>query len=130
MSPLAGVTIDAVCAPGLAAIATPDLLYETMATLVENAVMHTAEGTIHVSAAMEHGTVRIAVSDTGPGIAAELHDRVFEPFFRATHDGSGYGLGLAIAAEAVKAMRGTIDVSSELGRGTTFTVTLPGAEAR
>jgi signal transduction histidine kinase len=71
--------------------------------------------------------VAVSVSDSGPGILPEFHDRIFEPFFRIAPNGEGYGLGLAIAARAVRAMHGQIGVSSTPGQGTVFTVTLPAA---
>jgi signal transduction histidine kinase len=80
-----------------------------------------------VTATQSDGTVAVSVADTGPGVLPEFRDRLFEPFFRLTPAGEGYGLGLAIAAKAVAAMRGEIDVSSSPGAGTTFTVRLPAA---
>jgi signal transduction histidine kinase len=69
--------------------------------------------------------VRIAVTDTGPGIAAEHHQEIFEDFVRVDRTSSGMGLGLAIAHRLVQAHRGKIWVDSELHRGSTFTVLLP-----
>ena len=122
-----GVPIVVDCPDGLAALASPDLLYETVIVLVENAVRHTLEGEVRIAAAERDGRVVLTVSDSGPGIPAEFQDRVFEPFFRAPAAAEGFGLGLAIAAQAVATMRGGIEVSSPPGAGTTFTVTLPAA---
>ena len=122
-----GVDVVARCPSGLAAIASPDLLHEALASLLDNAVQHTRKGEISLTAAQENGRVTLSVADSGPGILPEFLDRVFEPFFRLTPSGDGYGLGLAIAAQAVRAMRGEISVSSSLGSGTIFTVTLPSA---
>ena len=72
--------------------------------------------------------VRITVSDTGHGIAPEVIDRIFEPFFTTKPAGQGTGLGLALVQAVVSEHRGHIDVSSALGRGTTFTVWLPRTE--
>jgi signal transduction histidine kinase len=127
VEPLEAVTLVADCRPGLAALGSPDLLHEAVAALVENAVRHTREGEIRVTAADRDGEVAITVADSGPGILPEFQDRVFEPFFRAPAAGEGFGLGLAIAAQAVHAMHGKIDVSSAPGAGTVFTVTLPSA---
>jgi signal transduction histidine kinase len=115
------------CPPGLAALATPDLLHEALAALLDNALTHTRSGEVRVSAAQVNGRVLLTVSDQGPGILPEFVDRVFEPFFRLTQTGEGYGLGLAIAAQAVETMGGEIDVSSTVGAGTSFTVKLPSA---
>ena len=71
-----------------------------------------------------NGEVRILVSDEGPGIPADVANRVFEPFF-STKGGEGMGLGLSICREIVEDMGGTIDF--ETGpTGTTFRVLLPG----
>ncbi len=122
-----GVTLLTDCPFGLAAIAAPDLLHEALAALLDNALTHTSEGEVRISATQTNGRVVLTVSDQGPGIPPELVDRVFEPFFRATTSGDGYGLGLAIAAQAVETMGGEIDVSSSVGAGTSFTVKLPSA---
>lgn len=127
VEPRTGVTVHADCPVGLAAIATPDLLQEAIEALVDNAIAHTHEGEIRIRAVRQNGDVAVVVSDSGAGILPEFQDRIFEPFFRIGSTGEGYGLGLAIAAQAVRAMRGEIGVSSAVGKGTTFTVKLPSA---
>ena len=69
--------------------------------------------------------VRVAVSDTGPGIATEHHQEIFEDFVRVDRTSSGMGLGLAIAKRLVQAHRGKIWVESEARRGATFAFLLP-----
>jgi signal transduction histidine kinase/CheY-like chemotaxis protein len=69
--------------------------------------------------------VRITVKDTGHGIAPEVIDRIFEPFFTTKPAGRGTGLGLALVHSVVTEHKGFIEVASELGRGTTFTVWMP-----
>ncbi len=69
--------------------------------------------------------VRLSVRDTGHGIAPEVIDRIFEPFFTTKKAGHGTGLGLALVHSVVMEHHGFIDVASELGRGTTFTVWMP-----
>jgi len=73
----------------------------------------------------------LSISDTGPGIPRELLNRVFEPFFsnKTLRDSSGSGLGLSIVRGVVKEHEGYIDVSSEQGRGTTFTLYFPLAQS-
>jgi signal transduction histidine kinase len=66
------------------------------------------------------GAVCIEVCDTGPGIAADLLETLFDPFVRGDEGGDGMGLGLAIARDLMEAMDGTIRVESELGTGTCF----------
>ena len=70
--------------------------------------------------------ITITIADTGVGITSEDREQIFNPFF-STKD-HGTGLGLAIAHNIVKAHQGTIDVESQPGQGTTFTVNLPGWE--
>ena len=67
--------------------------------------------------------VRVEVADDGPGIAHDIRERIFNPFFSTKPQGSG--LGLAIVRKIVDAHEGRIDVASDVGRGTVFTVTLP-----
>ena len=99
---------------------------QVLDNLLSNAVRHTPEGTsIDVEIASEGDTVRLTVADDGPGMTPETAERVFERFFRSgsvAHPGSG--LGLAIVAAIVKAHGGTVQVASEPGEGTAFTVIL------
>jgi two-component system, NtrC family, sensor kinase len=69
--------------------------------------------------------LRIIVRDDGAGIPAEILPRIFEPFLTTKETGRGVGLGLAISRSILERHNGTIEVQSELGRGTTFTLTLP-----
>ena len=101
--------------------------------LLSNAVKFTPEGgTVDVSAVRVNGEVRVAVADTGPGIAREDHDRIFEEF-QQTEAGAaqreGTGLGLALSKRLVELHGGRIWVDSELGEGSTFVFTLPAREA-
>jgi two-component system NtrC family sensor kinase len=70
-------------------------------------------------------SVRFEITDNGSGIAQEDIAHIFEPFFTTKHDASGIGLGLAIVHGIVQNHNGKIEVDSEVGRGTTITVTLP-----
>jgi CheY-like chemotaxis protein len=97
--------------------------------LLGNAVKFTSDGHISVRATYESGCLVLQVSDTGIGMSDETISRLFTPFMQA--DGSttrrfgGTGLGLAITDRLVSVMDGQIEVSSEEGTGTTFTVSLP-----
>ncbi len=77
------------------------------------------------------GRVRIEVSDTGAGIPSQDLPRIFERFYRVDKGRSrqvgGTGLGLSIVKHVVERMNGSVSVESQLGKGTTFTVTLAGA---
>jgi signal transduction histidine kinase len=70
-------------------------------------------------------TVRIEIADTGKGIPPERIDRIFEPFYTTRKAGEGTGLGLYIVGKIVEVMAGRIEVSSRVGEGTTFAITLP-----
>ena len=97
--------------------------------LISNAFKHTFEGEITVSVRRRNGEVTVAVRDTGVGVPAEQLPRIFERFHRVpnararTHEGTG--IGLALVQELVRLHGGRIDVASEDGAGTTFTVHLP-----
>jgi len=73
--------------------------------------------------------VRISVKDSGHGIAPEVIDRIFEPFFTTKPAGRGTGLGLALVHSVVSEHKGFIEVASELGKGTTFSVWIPQIQA-
>ena len=73
----------------------------------------------------EHNTVRVVVRDDGAGIPADILPRIFEPFLTTKETGRGVGLGLAISQSILERHHGSIEVQSEVGRGTTFTLTLP-----
>ncbi|PJF34727.1 MAG: hypothetical protein CUN49_14175, partial [Candidatus Thermofonsia Clade 1 bacterium] len=97
--------------------------------LVSNAIKFTDRGSVQVKADLVEGNNmwRLTVADTGVGIPSHQQEIIFDEFLQAENglDRGGSGLGLAIVRKLVLAMRGTIRVSSEVGRGSTFTVTLP-----
>ncbi|HKT87124.1 MAG TPA: ATP-binding protein [Candidatus Sulfotelmatobacter sp.] len=77
----------------------------------------------------EENAVRIVVRDDGAGIPADILPRIFEPFLTTKETGRGVGLGLAISQSILERHHGRIEVQSEVGRGTTFTVSLPSDES-
>lgn len=96
--------------------------------LIENAVKYTpADGVVRISSQREGSSVRVTVEDTGIGVESKHHEHLFERFYRvdAARSTAGTGLGLAICRSIVEAHHGTIEVESEPGRGTKFTVLLP-----
>ena len=117
--------------PELCILGDADRLLQVLTNLITNAVRHGRNAPITVTGRPEGDYVKIEVSDRGPGISPEDLPHVFERLYRGSKARSespgGAGLGLAIALSLVKAMDGWIDVDSEPGVGTTFTVTLPAA---
>jgi len=112
------------------AVGDRDAITQVLFILLDNALKFTpADGTVVVTTAQRGGSVALTVRDTGPGIAADALPQVFERFYQgdAARTGSGTGLGLAIARALVEGLRGTIEVESSVGEGTTFTVILPRA---
>ncbi len=98
--------------------------------LLDNAVRYTARGgMIETTLENDNGNVVMTVADTGMGIPLEAQERIFERFYRVdrarSRDMGGTGLGLAIVKHAVESHGGKIELFSELGRGTRFTVTIP-----
>ena len=114
--------------------ADPDRLTQVLRNLVRNAVAHTQpEDRIAVTARARDGRLAISVADSGPGIAPEHLEHVFERFYRVdegrSRDRGGSGLGLAIARAIVEAHGGSISARSRPGEGTTITLELPGYRA-
>jgi signal transduction histidine kinase len=109
-------------------------LRQLFLNIVTNALKYTTTGSVEMSLVAHERTVAFTVRDTGMGISAADLPHIFERFYRADRARSrsaergGFGLGLAISQWIAEAHGGTISVRSRLGRGTTFTVTLPVAE--
>ena len=82
-------------------------------------------GELRVRLSLENGAAVVRISDTGTGIKPEHRSRIFDPFFTTKGVGKGTGLGLSISYAIVKEHDGRIDVQSEVGRGSTFIITLP-----
>ena len=102
---------------------------QAVMNLVQNAVRHTQPGdTIALGSTATQSHLRFWVRDTGEGIAPADRKRIFERFARATNNNrqfEGAGLGLSIASAIVQAHQGRIELSSELGKGSTFTLVIP-----
>ncbi len=99
--------------------------------LLDNAIAYTESGSVGIAVTTSEAIVSIAVSDTGPGIAAEHLPRIFERFYRVdrarSREGGGTGLGLSLVRHVVERSDGSVTVSSDVGIGTTFTIRLPRA---
>jgi signal transduction histidine kinase len=123
-----GVTLTSTAPVDVVVVADRTRLEQVAANLIDNAVKYApAGGRVEVEAAREPGAVFLRVRDTGPGIAGDELPRIFDRLFRGdtSRTERGLGLGLSLVKAIVEAHRGSVEVSSELGRGSTFTVTLP-----
>ena len=111
--------------------ADKSLITQVVTNLVGNAIKYSPERTtVMVSTALEADAVRVSVEDRGYGIPPESIDRIWEKFYRIARDGhekdeESTGLGLAFVREVVEQHGGTVAVESEVGRGSTFSFTLP-----
>ena len=108
-------------------------ILQVLLNLLSNAMKFTeAGGEVGVRTVVEDGVVRVDVHDTGSGISAAQLESIFEPFVQVdaslTRRAGGTGLGLAIARQLTRAMGGTVSVRSQLGAGSTFSLTLPRAD--
>jgi two-component system phosphate regulon sensor histidine kinase PhoR len=122
------VQVRVECADDVAVLANADLLAQAIASVADNAVKYTRSGEIVLAGSRRaRKGVRIEVSDSGDGMPAELQARAFERFSRGAAQVDGFGLGLAIASEAVRVCGGRLEVESEPGRGTRVWTMLPSA---
>jgi two-component system phosphate regulon sensor histidine kinase PhoR len=117
-------------APAARVVADEEKLTQVVVNLLENAVKYTEPGgSVDATVSASDAQVVIRVCDTGIGIAPIDRDRVFERFYRVdrarSRESGGTGLGLSIVKHVVEAHGGTVSVDSQLGQGSTFTVTLP-----
>jgi signal transduction histidine kinase/CheY-like chemotaxis protein len=127
-----GLTLELTIAAGLpeAVLADRRRLQQALTNLVGNAIKFTSRGSVRLEVQPVDGNrVRFVVSDTGIGIAASKLEAIFEPFVQAdgsiTRSYGGTGLGLAITRTVAQLMGGSVQVQSEPGRGSVFTLELP-----
>ena len=111
-------------------LADRDRLGQVFTNLLENAIKYSPDaGAVELDLSSSPETVTIRVRDHGPGIPQEQRDKIFERFYRAAgpkqREIGGLGMGLYIVSEIIKHLGGTITVESAVGKGSTFTVTLP-----
>lgn len=111
----------------LTTMGNEDLLFSAIKNIVHNACKYSGNHIAVVRLSFAEGKLIIHVSDEGPGIAADEHQRIFQPFYRSAdinNSVGGSGLGLPLANHLIKLYRGSIDIQSNVGVGTTFTITL------
>ncbi len=127
------LTVRAESADRATAIGDADRTRHILLNLASNAVRYTPSGDVTFATRRNGTEVGVSVHDTGPGIAPEHVDRIFDRFYRIDQSRSrelgGTGLGLAIARLFAELQGGRIEVESKLGEGSTFTVWLPGVKA-
>lgn len=126
---LAGVQVDPQLDPDLPMVLCDGAQIEQvlLALMVNSLDAMPQGGNLWITTKLDIGAnlVRVIVKDDGTGIPAEILPRLFEPFLTTKETGKGVGLGLAISRSILERHNGNIEVQSELGRGTTFTITLP-----
>src|SRR5438552_996573 len=130
-----GIALRVQVQPGLQVFGDPVQLEQVLLNLLINARQALlgagSGGSLTIKGnQLDNGQARLQVIDTGPGIPEKLQPKIFEPFFTTKGttkkgEAKGTGLGLAICKEIVEHHRGRIEVQSEVGRGTTFTIYLP-----
>jgi heavy metal sensor kinase len=132
LQPLAtakGVRIECRCPQDVMFSGDPELLRRLILNLIENAIRYTPmEGRVTVALEVEDAALRITVSDTGIGIPPEDAPHVFERFYRVdsarSREQGGFGLGLSIVKWIAESHHGTVELTSQPGAGSTFTVLL------
>src|SRR5438309_3334935 len=129
---LRGIEVELeLCPDELLVVANPIQLEQVFINLLTNARDALADSkrkTIRIASSRDEERIRIAFSDTGPGIAPDLQQRIFDPFFTTKEVGTGTGLGLSITYSILKEYGGEISVTSRPGKGATFLVELPFAD--
>jgi signal transduction histidine kinase len=101
-------------------------IQQVIVNLINNAAQAMPRGgTIHITSGIENDHGCITITDEGEGIDADIVDKIFEPFFTTKPKGEGTGLGLSLSKRLVEANNGRIDVVTQKGKGSTFTLLLP-----
>jgi signal transduction histidine kinase len=123
------VAVQVSAALDLAVLADHDLLVHALDNIAANAGKHTSSGLIVFEGRDAGRHTEIEIRDTGKGMTAEESSHAFERFYRGQNrdEGTGFGLGLAIADEAVRALNGSIRLDSRPNRGTRVRISLPSA---
>jgi signal transduction histidine kinase len=106
------------------------LLKVILGNLISNAIKYQKNNPTHkpfikITSKEEDHMTKIQIEDNGEGIAPQSKDKIFEMFYRGSNTSTGSGLGLYILKEAIEKLKGKIEMSSELGKGSVFTISLP-----
>lgn len=122
-----------VVSPNLHALADASLLERALRNLIENAIRYTPNGGVLIGLRRRGSQVRVDVVDTGIGVPVEKQQEIFDEFIQLNNPGrdlaKGLGLGLAIVARLAALLDARVEVSSRVGRGSRFSLSLPAAEA-
>ena len=104
----------------------PEKIRQVLINLMTNAIQATdRQGRVSIHVKNISEGILLTVGDTGHGIPREIREKIFEPFFSTKSPGEGTGLGLFVTREIIEKMDGTIEVDSQIGHGTRFTVRIP-----
>lgn len=122
--------IDVTCPPELEANINARLMEQALVNLISNAIKYGGPAVrVRVTAALEDDALVLTVSDTGPGISPEHHERLFDRFYRVDKARSrqmgGTGLGLSIVAHVAALHRGSVSIASRVGHGASFIIRIP-----
>jgi signal transduction histidine kinase len=124
-----GLRVENAVPAGAAAHSDRELITLVLQNLLGNAIKFSSRGTVRVDAANDPLGWRVSVSDEGPGISPDRVGTLFEAFTRGgTHGQPGMGLGLTIASHAARLLGSDLRVESTVGKGSTFSFTLPPAK--
>jgi PAS domain S-box-containing protein len=117
------------CPANAVALADAAKTEQILLNILSNGVKFTESGSVNLMCEVVGDVVQVRVTDTGPGVPADKLDAIFEPFVQVgrtlTSRSEGTGLGLAISRDLARGMHGDLNVESQLGEGSTFTLTLP-----
>ncbi|MGO8854967.1 MAG: CheR family methyltransferase [Steroidobacteraceae bacterium] len=112
----------------------PDLLAQLLQNLIANAIRYTKQGSVQIGCTRDGDRARIAVTDTGIGIPPDQLNQIFDEFHQVGRNPqerhAGLGLGLAIVRRVARLLETRVDVTSEMGRGSTFSILLPLCESK
>ena len=123
-----GLHLDLHLQEDISAWADPKLLRRIVTNLLSNAIKFTQEGFVEISAEDEPSHTIIRVRDSGVGLTEKQCGEIFEKYRQVDEEAQGYGLGLFISRQLARAHGGDLTVSSVLGQGSTFILTLPKEE--
>ena len=126
------VSVDVTVESGeIQAVYDKEVVTVMLDNLISNSIKYTPQGHVDVDCRVKDGNIVLTVADTGVGISKDAVDRIFDRYYqeRGPHQAAGTGIGLTLVKNMVTLHHGTISVSSEEGKGTSFVVTLPIADS-